>query len=259
MQGRAADVAAILGGNAFMSELHSRIVPVVVDDRTFWARYFFHLQQLTQQEQEHEAEQEAGSPAVSAEQPPNAGTSSNTPLVAAQDTDGTESSGPEAAPFTTAGAAADSPADEGDKSPVEAAELSAKPPPVDASTAAGDVDGGDAGDDEGNSSSAWTEVEAPSMEANDEPQSPTTTSMPPPAASREKEQKGESADSPAPVSQHQPVADAEPATPVAAAGGPQERPAEVDSTPSPSPWPKGAPAAGAAPTDDEFDEDWGLN
>jgi len=43
---RAEAVAAVLGGSAFIRELHSRIVPLVVDDDSFWARYFFRLAAL---------------------------------------------------------------------------------------------------------------------------------------------------------------------------------------------------------------------
>ena len=35
------DVAAVLLDNAFMQELQSRIVPLIVDRDTFWTRYFF--------------------------------------------------------------------------------------------------------------------------------------------------------------------------------------------------------------------------
>lgn len=40
-QARAEDIEALLGGNAFMQELHTRLVPEVVASDTFWMRYFF--------------------------------------------------------------------------------------------------------------------------------------------------------------------------------------------------------------------------
>jgi len=46
LEANAEAVACVLRGNAFMSELHSRIVPLVVDDTAFWARYFFRLRAL---------------------------------------------------------------------------------------------------------------------------------------------------------------------------------------------------------------------
>ena len=40
------DIDALVQSNAFMAELQSRIVPVIVDFTTFWTRYFFQLHQL---------------------------------------------------------------------------------------------------------------------------------------------------------------------------------------------------------------------
>jgi hypothetical protein len=35
------DVQRLLKGNAFMAELHTRLVPLVVSEHAFWQRYFF--------------------------------------------------------------------------------------------------------------------------------------------------------------------------------------------------------------------------
>ena len=40
-EARAAQAAEILASNPFMSELHSRLVPLVITEDTFWQRYFF--------------------------------------------------------------------------------------------------------------------------------------------------------------------------------------------------------------------------
>lgn len=40
-EGRTAQAAEIFSSNPFMSELHSRLVPLVITDDTFWQRYFF--------------------------------------------------------------------------------------------------------------------------------------------------------------------------------------------------------------------------
>lgn len=42
------EIADILGENTFMRELQSRIVPVLVDRRTFWTRYFYNVYKLEQ-------------------------------------------------------------------------------------------------------------------------------------------------------------------------------------------------------------------
>jgi hypothetical protein len=36
-----ADIDRILNENAFMAELHARIVPIIVENEDFWARYFY--------------------------------------------------------------------------------------------------------------------------------------------------------------------------------------------------------------------------
>lgn len=38
---RKGEIEAITGGNAFMAELQSRIVPLIVEYEAFWTRYFF--------------------------------------------------------------------------------------------------------------------------------------------------------------------------------------------------------------------------
>ncbi|KAH7622196.1 putative BSD domain-containing protein 1 [Nannochloris sp. 'desiccata'] len=43
---RKPDIAKILSENTFMSELQTRIVPVVVDYESFWTRYFYRLHKL---------------------------------------------------------------------------------------------------------------------------------------------------------------------------------------------------------------------
>ncbi|KAK9807324.1 hypothetical protein WJX73_001726 [Symbiochloris irregularis] len=46
LQTRTADIEAIVAGNAFMAELQSRIVPVIVEHEDFWTRYFYQLHKL---------------------------------------------------------------------------------------------------------------------------------------------------------------------------------------------------------------------
>ena len=41
LEERKADIEAITGGNAFMAELQSRIVPLIVQYDAFWTRYFY--------------------------------------------------------------------------------------------------------------------------------------------------------------------------------------------------------------------------
>eukprot|EP00899_Mesostigma_viride_P011955 jgi/Mesvir1/20760/Mv12766-RA.1 len=40
------DIRAVVDGNAFMQELQSRIVPLIVERRVFWCRYFYRLHRL---------------------------------------------------------------------------------------------------------------------------------------------------------------------------------------------------------------------
>ena len=47
-------VAAVLQDNAFMQELQSRIVPLIVDRDTFWTRYFFRLSKLQKEHDQRE-------------------------------------------------------------------------------------------------------------------------------------------------------------------------------------------------------------
>jgi len=65
-----ADIDALLKSNAFMAELHSRIVPLIVENGDFWARYFYRLSKLQEKHdkrqalalraQEQQAEEEIG-------------------------------------------------------------------------------------------------------------------------------------------------------------------------------------------------------
>jgi hypothetical protein len=41
LEGVKADIARILSDNAFMAELQSRLVPIIVEHEDFWHRYFF--------------------------------------------------------------------------------------------------------------------------------------------------------------------------------------------------------------------------
>lgn len=43
---RRSDIDELLAGNAFMAELQSRIVPLIVEYDDFWTRYFYRLHQL---------------------------------------------------------------------------------------------------------------------------------------------------------------------------------------------------------------------
>lgn len=38
---RQAEAEEILASNSFMADLHSRLVPLVISEDTFWKRYFF--------------------------------------------------------------------------------------------------------------------------------------------------------------------------------------------------------------------------
>ncbi|WIA39698.1 hypothetical protein OEZ86_005761 [Tetradesmus obliquus] len=72
MQQRQPEIDKIMAGNAFMAELQSRIVPLLVEKEDFWARYFYRLHKLQQKEeqrqqlaarakqQQHEAEELGG-------------------------------------------------------------------------------------------------------------------------------------------------------------------------------------------------------
>lgn len=40
-EARTTQAKDILSSNPFMSELHSRLVPLVITDEIFWKRYFF--------------------------------------------------------------------------------------------------------------------------------------------------------------------------------------------------------------------------
>ncbi len=39
--GVAADMGRITADNAFMAELHARLVPIIVEHEDFWCRYFY--------------------------------------------------------------------------------------------------------------------------------------------------------------------------------------------------------------------------
>jgi hypothetical protein len=41
VEARSTQAQDVLSRNPFMSELHSRLVPLVITDETFWQRYFF--------------------------------------------------------------------------------------------------------------------------------------------------------------------------------------------------------------------------
>jgi len=70
-------IAEVLKDNAFMQELQSRIVPLIVDQETFWTRYFYRLgklqeahnqrEQLVQRAQNTEEEEELSWDAEDAE------------------------------------------------------------------------------------------------------------------------------------------------------------------------------------------------
>eukprot|EP00879_Flechtneria_rotunda_P021318 GHRR01022468.1.p1 GENE.GHRR01022468.1~~GHRR01022468.1.p1 ORF type:complete len:628 (+),score=193.17 GHRR01022468.1:312-2195(+) len=48
------EIHRVLAGNAFMAELHSRIVPLIVEKEDFWARYFYRLHKLHQKKQQRQ-------------------------------------------------------------------------------------------------------------------------------------------------------------------------------------------------------------
>eukprot|EP00198_Chlamydomonas_reinhardtii_P006127 XP_001695463.1 predicted protein [Chlamydomonas reinhardtii] len=50
----AADIARITGENAFMAELQSRLVPIIVEHEDFWSRYFYRLHKLQQKEEQRQ-------------------------------------------------------------------------------------------------------------------------------------------------------------------------------------------------------------
>eukprot|EP00475_Leptophrys_vorax_P006811 TRINITY_DN14257_c0_g2_i2.p1 TRINITY_DN14257_c0_g2~~TRINITY_DN14257_c0_g2_i2.p1 ORF type:complete len:576 (-),score=113.32 TRINITY_DN14257_c0_g2_i2:270-1997(-) len=50
LKNKEADIEAVLKDNAFMQELQSRIVPLIVEREAFWTRYFFRLHKLQQAE-----------------------------------------------------------------------------------------------------------------------------------------------------------------------------------------------------------------
>ncbi|KAG2492450.1 hypothetical protein HYH03_009392 [Edaphochlamys debaryana] len=49
-----ADIAKLTADNAFMGELHSRLVPIIVEDDDFWSRYFYRLHKLQQKEEQRQ-------------------------------------------------------------------------------------------------------------------------------------------------------------------------------------------------------------
>ena len=56
---RRADIDTVLAENAFMAELQSRIVPLIVEHELFWERYFFRLHLLKQEMCRADADAEA--------------------------------------------------------------------------------------------------------------------------------------------------------------------------------------------------------
>lgn len=252
-------MTGILGGNAFMAELHSRIVPVVVDEPTFWARYFFHLHQLTQLEQQQAREELPGGGGADAgradEQPTPA--EAEPAVLPKQQASGEEEPAPQVAPALDAADAAPSAPEPPPCGPAPVAEPASPIAQQQSQQAAcpgghasaGSVSsGGGPDDDESNTSSSWTEVEDVSHGVA--VAGAVTAAEPggsPPAAEVEPA---------APTVVEPPVADStcspEPATPQG--GG--VKAVLVGDTPSPSPWPKGA---AAAEEDDDLDEDWGLS
>ena len=51
LEKRKGDIEDLLSGNAFMQELQSRIVPLIVEQEVFWSRYFYRLHKLQQAEE----------------------------------------------------------------------------------------------------------------------------------------------------------------------------------------------------------------
>ncbi|GIL56197.1 hypothetical protein Vafri_11647 [Volvox africanus] len=54
IEGVKADIARILSDNAFMTELQSRLVPIIVEYDDFWHRYFYRLHKLQQKEEQRQ-------------------------------------------------------------------------------------------------------------------------------------------------------------------------------------------------------------
>ncbi|KXZ43720.1 hypothetical protein GPECTOR_82g254 [Gonium pectorale] len=54
LTGVQADIARITAENAFMAELQSRLVPIIVEHEDFWSRYFYRLQKLQQKEEQRQ-------------------------------------------------------------------------------------------------------------------------------------------------------------------------------------------------------------
>lgn len=46
LEERKGDIGAVTKDNAFMQELQSRIVPMIVEYESFWTRYFYRLHKL---------------------------------------------------------------------------------------------------------------------------------------------------------------------------------------------------------------------
>ncbi|EFJ40204.1 hypothetical protein VOLCADRAFT_121747 [Volvox carteri f. nagariensis] len=54
LEGVKADITRILSDNAFMAELQSRLVPIIVEYDDFWNRYFYRLHKLQQKEEQRQ-------------------------------------------------------------------------------------------------------------------------------------------------------------------------------------------------------------
>jgi len=52
---RTSDIDVLIKGNAFMGELQSRIVPLIVDHEVFWSRYFYRLSKLQEKHKQRQA------------------------------------------------------------------------------------------------------------------------------------------------------------------------------------------------------------
>eukprot|EP01025_Chloroclados_australasicus_P057502 TRINITY_DN716_c0_g1_i1.p1 TRINITY_DN716_c0_g1~~TRINITY_DN716_c0_g1_i1.p1 ORF type:complete len:328 (-),score=50.76 TRINITY_DN716_c0_g1_i1:467-1450(-) len=80
------EIEQLLASNSFMSTLHQRIVPQIVDEYTFWTRYFYRLKQLKQKHQPAQPEsQEKDAEVVIVSSQPQIPETSSTPGPTTQD------------------------------------------------------------------------------------------------------------------------------------------------------------------------------
>ena len=265
----AARIAALLGRNAFMAELRSRIVPLVVSETDFWARYFFRLAALRAAHGKGPVEEEPPpppKPPVSGAQLAAAAAAAGGAAAAAHARTGSDGSW-----TVVSSARSDTRSPDGEASPAEGADVAAAAAAVAASAAAAAA------------AAAATEAPRPPPAAaapfTSAPVAPPLIAAAggaaaparaqPAAAASSSDESAAAAAATSPSAARPPSA-APPATGGAAGGAaggeapprtppPAARPGSDGSAPVPSPSPLQPGGTPLACTDDELDENWGMD